>query len=143
MTARAQGAPPILVHHLKHNKVLHQRVILLTVLILDTPAAGDADRVEVQAIEQGFYRVIARYGFMESPDVPKALAAAGPQGLDVRDEDLTYYLAHLTLFATDRLGMAKWRENLFIFLARNARRATNYFCIPPGRVVEIGIQLEL
>jgi KUP system potassium uptake protein len=87
--------------------------------------------------------VIARFGFMERPDVPAALARARAHGLDCRDEDVTFYLAHLTLLATDRIGMSAWRENLFIFLSRNARRATSFFQIPADRVVEIGIQLEL
>jgi KUP system potassium uptake protein len=143
MTARAQGAPPILAHHLKHNKALHQCVVLLTVSIADTPTVSVLDRLEVEPLERGFYRVITRYGFMETPDVPKALESAKLEAVEACGDHVTYYLAHLTLFATDRLGMAKWREQLFIFLARNARRATNYFCIPPDRVVEIGIQLEL
>jgi KUP system potassium uptake protein len=143
MTARPQGAPPILVHHLTHNKCLHQCVVLLTVSIADTPAASFDSRVEVHALAHGFYRVIARYGFMETPDVPASLKAADLQMVKACGDDVTYYLADLTLFATERIGMARWREQLFIFLARNARRATNFFCLPPDRVVEIGIQLEL
>ena len=143
MTARPEGAPPILVHHLKHNKALHAQVVLLTVTTLDTPTRGDAPAVEVQPLMHGFYRVIARYGFMDTPDVPASLAEARRGGLDWRDEDMTYYLAHLTLFANARIGMSLWRDQLFIFLSRNARRATNFFRLPPDRVVEIGIQLEL
>ena len=143
MTAHPQGAPPILVHHLTHNKCLHRCVVLLTVSIADTPAASFENRVEVHALPHGFYRVIARYGFMETPDVPASLKAADLQMVNACGDDVTYYLADLTLFATERIGMARWREQLFIFLARNARRATNFFCLPPDRVVEIGIQLEL
>ena len=143
MTAHAEGVPPILAHHLAHNKVLHEQIVLLTVSILNVPAAGAEIAVEVRAIGQGFYRMIARYGFMETPDVPAALAAAAAAGLQTRDEDTTFYLAHLRLFATDRIGMALWRDHLFIFLTRNARRATDFFRIPADRVVEIGMQLEL
>jgi KUP system potassium uptake protein len=143
MTARPQGAPPILVHHLKHNKALHERVILLTVSVLDTPTAIDASRLEVQALTDGFYRVIARYGFMETPDVPEALTSAGLSGVEWHDDETTYYLADLTLIANSRIGMSTWRDKLFIFLSHNARRATNFFHIPPDRVVEIGIQLEI
>jgi KUP system potassium uptake protein len=143
MTARPGGAPPILVHHLKHNKALHAQVVLLTVTTLDTPTRGAAPAIEVQPLSHGFYRVIARYGFMDTPDVPASLAEARLHGLDWRDEDMTYYLAHLTLFANARIGMSVWRDKLFIFLSRNARRATNFFHLPPDRVVEIGIQLEL
>jgi KUP system potassium uptake protein len=87
--------------------------------------------------------MIARYGFMQTPNVIQAMAAARLKGLAWRDEDTTFYLAHLTLFANDRIGMSAWRDKLFIFLSRNARRATNFFRVPPDRVVEIGIQLQL
>ena len=143
MTARGEGAPPILVHHLRHNKALHERVVLLTVSILDTPLVDDAHRLEVRQLANGFWRVIARFGFMQPPDVPAALGGLRASGLAWHDEETTYYLAHLTLFANDRIGMSAWRDKLFIFLSRNARRATNFFCLPPDRVVEIGIQLEL
>ena len=98
--------------------------------------------VEVRSLGHGLHRVVARYGFMQPPDVPVALTTAGLRGLLV-DSDSTYYLAHLTLFANDRIGMAAWRDKLFIVLARNARRATNFFRIPADCVIEIGIQLEL
>ena len=143
MTARAEGAPPILVHHLKHNKVLHERVILLTVSIADAPQVDDTHRLEVQALAHGFWRVTARFGFMQPPDVPLALAGVRASGVEWNEEDTTYYLAHLTLFANDRIGMSVWRDKLFIFLSRNARRATNFFCLAPDRVVEIGIQLKI
>jgi KUP system potassium uptake protein len=143
MTARSEGAPPILVHHLKHNKALHQQVVLLTVTVLNTPTVGEEAAIDVNPVGGGFVRVIARFGFMESPDVPSALARAREKGLDWHDEDTTFYLAHLTLLADARLGMSAWRDKLFIFLSRNARRATSFFQIPADRVVEIGIQLEI
>ena len=145
MTARPEGAPPILVHHLTHNKVLHEHVVLLTVSILDVPTVDPETSITVERLANGFWRVVARFGFMEAPDVPAALDRARPQGLDWRLEDTTYYLAGLTLFSHSvaRVGMMEWRDKLFIFLSRNARRATNYFQIPPDRVVEIGIQLEI
>jgi KUP system potassium uptake protein len=143
MTARPEGAPPILVHYLKHNQALHEQVVLLSVSILDVPSAGDEPDIEVHRLSHGFYRMIARYGFMQTPNVIQAMAAARLKGLAWRDEDTTFYLAHLTLFANDRIGMSAWRDKLFIFLSRNARRATNFFRVPPDRVVEIGIQLQL
>jgi KUP system potassium uptake protein len=90
-------------------------------------------------------RVVAKFGFMDAPDAPAALERARGQGLNWKSEDTTYYLAHLTLFVhqVGRLGMMTWRDKLFVFLSRNARRATNFFQIPPDRVVEIGIQLEI
>jgi KUP system potassium uptake protein len=145
MTARPEGAPPILVHHLTHNKVLHEQIILLTVSIVDTPTVDPASSIEVEKFADGFWRVVTRFGFMETPNVPVALDKARQSGLRWDDSDTTYYLAHLTLFvhAQGRLGMMEWRDKLFVFLSRNARRATNFFQIPPDRVVEIGIQLSL
>jgi len=145
MTARPEGAPPILVHHLKHNKVLHEQVILLTVSIVDVPTVDPSAPVVVEKLANGFWRVVAKFGFMDAPDVPAALLRAHEQGLTFQPDDTTYYLAHLTLFVHQigRLGMMEWRDKLFVFLSRNARRATNFFQIPPDRVVEIGIQLEI
>jgi KUP system potassium uptake protein len=143
MTARPEGAPPILVHHLKHNKVLHEQIVLLTVSMLNTPTIGEGEPIEVQALGGGFYRVIARFGFMETPDVPIALARAREKGLHWKDEDTTFFLADLTLLSNGQIGMSHWRDTIFIFLSRNARRATNFFNIPVDRVVEIGIQLEI
>ena len=145
MTARPEGAPPILVHHLTHNKVLHEHVVLLTVSIIDVPTVDPATAITVDRLANGFWRVVAKFGFMEAPDVPSALDRARALGLTWKLEDTTYYLASLTLFThpTARIGMMGWRDKLFVFLSRNARRATNYFQIPPDRVVEIGIQLEI
>ena len=145
MTARPEGAPPILVHHLTHNKVLHEHIVLLTVSIVDVPTVDPTTAITVDRLANGFWRVVAKFGFMEAPDVPSALERARMLGLNWRLEDTTYYLASLTLFTheTVRLGMMAWRDKLFVFLSRNARRATNYFQIPPDRVVEIGIQLEI
>jgi KUP system potassium uptake protein len=143
MTGRAEGAPPILVHHLTHNKVLHRQVVLLTMVPMDVPAVDRDSSIEVTPLDNGFFRVVARYGFMESPDVPEALERARVKGLEWNADETTYYLATLTLFANARLGMWTWRDKLFVFLSRNARRATNFFQIPPDRVVEIGIQLEI
>ena len=143
MTARPEGAPPILVHHLTHNKVLHEQVVLLTVSIMDVPSVDPDSSIEVTKLEDGFYRVVARFGFMDPPNVPQALERARTRGLSWNEHDTTYYLAHLTLFVHARLGMAAWRDKLFVFLSRNARRATNLFRIPPDRVVEIGIQIEI
>ena len=143
MTARPEGAPPILVHHLTHNKVLHEQVVLLTVSIADVPTVNPDEGITVEALRYGFTRVVARFGYMEQPDVPAALARAQEKGLRLEPVDTTYYLAHLTLFVHARLGMGAWRDKLFVFLSKNARRATNFFQIPPDRVVEIGIQLEM
>jgi KUP system potassium uptake protein len=143
MTSQSEGAPPILVHHLKHNKALHEQIVLMTVETLNTPGLGGCAAVDVEPLGHGFVRVIARFGFMERPDVLAALDRARANGLDRLDADTTFYVAHLTLIPTDRVGMPSWQEALFVFLSRNARRATSFYQIPAGRVVEIGIQLEL
>jgi KUP system potassium uptake protein len=143
MTARDQGAPPILVHHLKHNKVLHEQVVLLTVTVSNVPYVAGGQALEVVPIGNGFFRVVAHFGFMDPIDVPAVLERTRDLGLTMVEADTTYYLASLTLFVNARLGMAAWRDKLFVFLSRNARRATNFFQIPSDRVVEIGIQLEL
>jgi KUP system potassium uptake protein len=143
MTARAEGAPPILVHHLEHNQALHEQVVLLTVSVVNTPTIGEDEAIEVRPLSNGFCRVLLRYGFMQPPDVPAALERARAKGLDWRDENTTFYLAHLTLLPSDRLGMSVWRDKLFIFLSRHARRPASFFRIPADRVVEIGIQLEI
>ena len=143
MTARPEGAPPILVHHLTHNKVLHEQVILLTVSMVDVPTVDPDASLDIEALGSGFYRVVTRFGFMDSTNVPAALERTRDRGLRWRPEDTTYYLAHLTLFVNARIGMSAWRDRLFVFLSRNARRATNFFQIPPDRVVEIGMQLEI
>ncbi len=143
MTAREEGAPPILARHLEHNRALHAQVVLLTVSIVNTPTVGEHEAIEVTPVSGGFFRMLARYGFMEPPNVPAALERARKKGLDWRDADTTFYLAHLTLLPSDRLGMSVWRDKLFIFVSGNERRATNFFKIPADRVVEIGIQLEI
>jgi KUP system potassium uptake protein len=144
MTARPEGAPPILVHHLTHNKVLHEQVVLLTVSIENVPFVAKESSLEVERLQAGFYRVVARFGFMDTPEVPMALARAREQGLRWAPADTTYYLANLTLIPSAHIGFRwAWRDALFIVLSRNARRATNFFQIPPDRVVEIGMQLEI
>jgi KUP system potassium uptake protein len=143
MTSLDKGTPPILLHNLEHNQVLHERVILLTVMTSDTPYVDPGDRMQVETLQQGFYRMILRYGFAEQPDVPAALREAQKNGLPIRFNRTTFFLGIETLLPTERPGMALWRERLFIFTARNAVRATSFFRIPPERVVEIGIQVEL
>jgi KUP system potassium uptake protein len=143
MTSNLQGTPPTLLHNLQHNKVLHERVILLTVVTIDVPYVSDQDRVEVVPLGHGFFRLTMRYGFMQEPDVPGALLAAASPQFPVDVTTTTFFLGIETLLATRREGMPLWRERLFAFMSRNAVRATNFFRIPPERVVEIGMQVEL
>jgi len=143
MTSNLQGTPPTLLHNLHHNKVLHERVILLTVVTNDIPHVSPEDRTKVDPLGQGFYRLSLRYGFMEEPDVPDALREASERGFPIDLADTTFFLGVETLLATRRPGLPLWRERLFVLIARNAVRANAFFKIPPERVVELGMQVEL
>ena len=143
MTAQAQGAPPALVHNLRHNKVLHQKVVVLTVLTTQVPHVPPAEQIEIRDLGAGVSHVLVRYGFMQNPDVPEALALAKARGLQVDEEDITFFLGRETILVSDHPGMAKWRESLFVFMSKNAVRATAFFRLPPDRVVELGVQVEI
>jgi KUP system potassium uptake protein len=143
MTANLDGVPMALMHNLKHNKVLHERVVFLTIWTEQVPHVAEADRLTVEPLGHGFHRVVARYGFMDEPDVPAALAACRAHGLELRLPDTTFFLGHETYIVGSRLGLARWRGELFAFLARNAQQATRYYRLPPNRIVEVGLQVEL
>jgi KUP system potassium uptake protein len=143
MTSNVHGTPPTLLHNLRHNKVLHDRIILLTVLTADTPYVDEKNRVTIERVGSGFYRLTLRYGFMQEPDIPASLASASSPHFPIDPTTLTFFLGIETLLPTKRPGMALWRERLFALMSRNAVRATNFFRIPPERVVEIGMQVEL
>jgi KUP system potassium uptake protein len=143
MTSNLQGTPPTLLHNLEHNRVLHERVILLTVATSDVPYVGEKERAELEPLGQGFYRVALHYGFMQEPDVPAALFLVASQDFPIDLDRTTFFLGIETLLLSDHPGMPLWKERLFVLLSRNAVRATSFFKIPPQRVVEIGIQVEL
>ncbi len=144
MTSNPTGAPPVLLHHFKHNKLLHEQVILLSITTQSVPEVPRAERVqEVKDIGQGFYQVRASYGFMQTPNVLEVLDLCNEAGLATRRADTSFYLGRETLLVTDHKGMAKWRKMLFAFMSRNARPANAFFQIPPNRVVELGTQIEL
>ena len=143
MTSDPEGAPPVLLHHFKHNKVLHEQVLLLSVATTDVPETPSADRVSIEDVGQGFFRVRAQYGFMQTPNVLEVLAACAEKGLRVRADDTSFYLGRETLLRTGTSEMAGWRKALFAFMSRNARSATAFFGLPPNRVVEMGTQIEL
>jgi KUP system potassium uptake protein len=143
LTSSASGAPPVLLHHLKHNQVLHQQVALLSIFSLDQPTVPKAERLTVQELGQGFFRVIARYGFMQTPNMPEIMRGSRKLGLQTEPQLTSYYLGRETLLTRGKTKMARWRKVLFAFVARNARPATQYFHIPPGRVVELGMQIDL
>ncbi|MEO8453950.1 MAG: potassium transporter Kup [Sphingomicrobium sp.] len=143
MTSSASGVPHALLHNLKHNKVLHERVILLTVRIEDVPYVVLEKRVEQRDYGSGFYRVVLRYGFMEEIDVPAALAQLKDCGPQCKMMDTSFFLARQTLLASSRPGMAIWREKLFAWMLRNAESAMEFFKLPTNRVVELGSQVEI
>jgi len=142
MTREPEGAPVVLLHHLKHNKVLHEQVVLLSIQTEEVPEIKDAERITIQRLTQGFYRITARYGFMESTDVPAILARARDAGIDNKPLDTTYYLGREQLIPTGTTPLWNWRKKLFVFMSRNSRSATAFYGIPPNRVVELGAQIE-
>jgi len=143
MTAQPRGIPPALAHNLRHNKMLHDRVVLLTVSTAPVPHVTEDHRITSDAIGYGIYTVRLVYGFMEDPHVPNALRTACAAGLDIDVDDITYFLGRETILVTGRRGMARWREKLFVLMTRNAVTATSFFRLPAERVVELGVQVEI
>ncbi|APR79749.1 Kup system potassium uptake protein [Minicystis rosea] len=143
MASNPNGVPVILLHHFKHNQVLHDQVVLLTVLGLHVPEVPPERRVKVDDLGHGFFRVTVLYGFMQTPDIPKALRDCAAHGLVMVPERTSYYLGRETLLPSGKTRMARWRKQLFAFVSRNARPATAYFGLPPNRVVELGMQVDL
>ena len=148
MTGNLGNVPPVLLHHLKHNKVLHERVILVSLITDEIPSVPELERVGARELGSGFYQVVAHYGFMETPDVPALLDSLprrpgpGPK-LRIVPMETTYYLGRETLLPTGPARMATWRKKLFIVMARNAQTASSFFGLPPNRVVEMGAQIQL
>jgi len=171
LTSEASGAPPVLLHHLKHNKVLHERVVIMSVATTDIPLVPVAERIDSESLGEGFYLVRAHYGFMETPDVPLALLqlsdelrSEGKDTATFRTADTSFYLGRETLLVMPKPkkkpgapargasasgegigglpGMPRWRKKLFALMARNAQSATAFFQLPPNRVVELGAQIQ-
>ena len=140
MTSTRDGTPPAMLHNFMHNRVVHQHIVLLTVVTSESARVSEEDRFTVEDLAHGFVRVIGRYGFMEQPDAPRLLLDAHAV---TSIEHTTFFLGRENLIATQHPGMAKWRVGLFAFLTRNAQPATKFFNIPPDRVFEIGAQIEL
>jgi len=143
MTASPRGTPPALGHNLRYNKILHEHVIVLTVSTSQTPYVATDDQIEVNPLGSGIFYVRIQYGFMQDPNVPETLLQARSSGVNIDPDDVTYFLGRETIIVTRRPGMAMWRERLFVLMARNAVRATAYFRLPPERVVELGVQVEM
>ncbi len=143
MTLSPEGTPPTLLHHLKHNHILHEKVVLLSIRFADAPIIPSDERIDMKDLGQGFFRIIAHYGFMQRPDVPELMKMASHRGLVSEPMTTTYFMGRETLLTGGRSRMMKWRKALFAFMSRNAGNPTVYFGIPPNRVVELGTQIEL
>ena len=143
MASNPEGTPPVLLHHFKHNQVLHEQVVLLSIQVLKVPDVPPERRLTVTPLGHGFFQVTACYGFMQTPNAPAVLETCRLHGLDIDLGKTSYYLGRETLLTTGRSKMMRWRKALFAFVSRNARPATAYFGLPPNRVVELGMQVDL
>ncbi len=143
MQATSHAVPVALLHNLKHNKILHETVVMLTVITERIPHVAAEDRIEVSSLGRGFWRVIGHYGYMEQPNVPDLLSIAAAQGLVLTPMQTSFYLSRETIIPSGRPGMALWRERLFGVLVRNATPASAFFGLKPNRVVELGAQIEI
>ncbi|MFZ1770456.1 MAG: potassium transporter Kup [Caldilinea sp.] len=143
MYSDPDGTPPALIHNLRHNKVLHARVVLLSVSTYEVPRVPPDHRMSIQDIGHGFYRMTLHYGFMETSNVFRDLTMADAHGLALDLDDVSFFLGSERLLATSRPGMAPWREKLFVVMSRNSTNAASFFSLPPDRVVELGTTVEL
>jgi KUP system potassium uptake protein len=143
LTSDPTGIPVVLLHHLKHNKVLHERVILMSIEGEEVPQIPAAERVELNDLGEGLFQVIGHYGFMESPDIPGLLELLETQGLRARARETSFYLGRETLLPSGTSRLPRWRKKLFILMARNAQSATGFFNLPPNRVLELGAQIQV
>jgi KUP system potassium uptake protein len=143
MTSNPTGVPVVLLHHIKHNKVLHETVVIMSIEGDEIPQVPAEERVTVEVLGDGFYKVVGRYGFMETPDVPALLASVERQGLRARPAETSFYLGRETLLPGGPAKLAVWRKILFIVMARNAQSATAFFNLPPNRVLELGAQIKV
>ena len=143
MSITPTGVPHTLLHHLKHNEALHERVLLLSILSAETPVVPRSERISLENLGQGFYRVKASYGFMETPNMHEILDRVSKNGVMIDMYTTSFFLGRETLFSSGPAPMAQWRKQLFIFMSRNAWNATSFFKLPPDRVVELGNQVEL
>ncbi|WP_437604228.1 potassium transporter Kup [Sorangium sp. So ce590] len=142
MASSPEGTPPILLHHVKHNQVLHEQVVLLSIQVLNVPEVPAERRMTVIPRGEGIYQVTACYGFMQTPNAPSVLEGCKRHGLHIDLGRTSYYLGRETLLTTGSSKMSRWRKGLFAFISRNARPATAYFGLPPNRVVELGMQVD-
>ena len=143
LSSRLGIVPISLLHNLKHNKVLHQRIVFLTIVTHENAHIEEENRLEIEDLQNGFHRVTGHFGFMEVPDVPELLQKCRAKGLDLNPDEFSYFLSKETLIPTRDHGMALWREILFATMSRNATSAASFFRLPPNKVVELGMQVEI
>jgi KUP system potassium uptake protein len=143
LTSEPDTAPVALMHNLKHNKVLHEKNVILTVRTAETPRVDDDHRLLIEPINDDFKKVSISYGFMESPNLPKALALCRKQGLKFDIMATSFFLGRRSVVPSAHSGMPLWQDKLFIYLMKNAANPTEFFKIPPGRVVELGAQVQV
>ena len=143
LASTTEGVPPALLHNLKHNHIMHERVAILTVVTEGVPHVSPEGRRKVDDLGQGFYRIVLHYGFMDEVDIPAELAIEDRAGGPFRAMETSYFLARQTLIASSRPGMAIWREKLFAWMVRNAESAMQFFKLPTNRVIELGSQVEI
>jgi KUP system potassium uptake protein len=144
LTSTPGTVPHALLHNLMHNKVLHERVVFLTVVVEEVPSLPDSERVEIEPLGHECYRLTVRFGFMERPDITRALEVCHERGLDCRVMETSFFLSRESIIPNIRQhGMALWRERLFAAMARNAGSAVEYFNLPTNRVIELGTQIEI
>jgi KUP system potassium uptake protein len=143
MQGTAGDVPVALLHNLKHNRILHETIVMLNVMTDRVPYVVAADRIEVSSLGHGFWRVVGHYGYMQQPNVPDLLSLAAPHGLKITPAETSYYLSRETVIPSERPGMAMWRERLFAVMLRNALPASAFFGLKANRVVELGAQIEI
>jgi KUP system potassium uptake protein len=142
LTPNVEGTPASLLLHFRHNHVLHQEIILLTIVTEEVPEIAEDKRVASQRLREGFWRVQASYGFMQRPDVPGVVAICCEHGMSAEPGQTSYVLGRARLLATGPAPMMRWRKRVFAFMAWNASSATDFFGLPPDRVIELGARLE-
>jgi KUP system potassium uptake protein len=143
LTTYGEGAPSAMLHNLKHNQVLHERNVLLTVVVEDKPYVTEGNRLLIQDMGKSFYRVRVFYGFMETPDLPAALESCATRGLPFDMMSTSFFISRALIVTSPNPGMMKWRESLFLALSKNAMNAADFFKIPANRVIEMGTRIEI
>jgi KUP system potassium uptake protein len=143
LNSSPQGTPPALLHNLKHNRTLHERVVLLTVVIKEVPFVPEEDRFEIDALGNNIYRVLMNFGFSQDSDIPGALSKCEVGGEGFKMMETSFFLSREQLITTKKPGMQRWRKYLFVVTSRNSVGAFSFFGLPPNRVIELGMQLEI